>query len=172
MTPQARRFVCEIERFGLDENVEARAAVGEAWRMLVLARARCLDTTNAGNRSKSRHTTPKCINGLVHAGKCLTRSGPLWTVMLACCLSQCSDQDSANAGRESCFDVAPICQQWDGRWLASVRAFRRAGIRRPEDWLVQVPFRHYMRKPGPICGSASPQSEDRPSHKEIPIATD
>lgn len=37
---------------------------------------------------------------------------------------------------------------------------------------MQVPFRRYMKEPGPICGSASPQSEDRPSHKEIPIATD
>jgi hypothetical protein len=34
---------------------------------------------------------------------------------------------------------------------------------------MQVPFRHYMKEPGPICGSASPQSEDQPSHKEIPL---
>lgn len=34
---------------------------------------------------------------------------------------------------------------------------------------MQVPFRRYMKEPGPIRGSASPQSEDRPSHKEIPL---
>ena len=37
---------------------------------------------------------------------------------------------------------------------------------------MQVPFRRYMKEPGLISGSASPQSEDRPSHKEIPIAND
>lgn len=42
-------------------------------------------------------------------------------------------------------------------------------MKRPEDWLMQVPFRRYMKEPGPICGSVSPQSEDRPSHKEIPL---
>ena len=73
---------------------------------------------------------------------------------------------------EGYLDVAPVCKQWAGIWLASVIAFCRIGEKRLEDWLMQVPFRRYMKEPGPIRGSAPPQSEDRPSHKEIPIATD
>lgn len=95
--------------------------------------------------------------------------GPLCCYCLA---GRDSGQGSVHAGRGSCLDVAPACKQWAGSWLASVRAFCRIGMRRPEDWLMQVPFRRYMKEPGPICGSASPQSEDRPSHKEIPFATD
>jgi hypothetical protein len=81
VTPRARRLVCEIERYGLDENVEG-TMFWEAWRMLELAHAGSLDTTNV--RDQSIPGLPRhCINnGLVHAWKCLTRGGPLWAIML------------------------------------------------------------------------------------------
>lgn len=142
--------------------------------MLELVRA---GTARHRQRSRPEHNTANhamYINsGLVHAWKCLTRGGPLWGIMLlATCAMLGSGQRKCRPVGKSFLDVALVCKQCGGSWLASVRAFCRIGMRRPEDWLMQVPFRRYMKEPGPICGSVSPQSEDRPSHKEIPIATD
>ena len=156
--------------------MEARTAVREARRIPELVRAGYLDTTNAHHRSIAWYIHAECIINTWTESRlgvpCLTRDGPLCGP--SCCLLPlpCSDQGSAYVGNGSCLDVAPVCKQWGRHWLASVIAFCRIGVRRPEDWLMQVPFRRYMKEPDPISGSASPQSEDRPSHKEIPIAND
>lgn len=90
----------------------------------------------------------------------------------SCCLRGARIRSGQMPVGESCLDVASVCKQWAGGRPASVRAFCRIRMRRLEDWLMQVPFGRYINDPRPICGSASPQSEDRPSHKEIPVATD
>ena len=54
----ARRFVREIEPYGVEENVEARTAVWEAWRNLELVCNGSLDTTIVRDLRLPRHTTP------------------------------------------------------------------------------------------------------------------
>lgn len=79
MTPLVRRFVCEIERCRLDENVEARPVVWEAWRAPEPAHAGYLDSKTEHIRA---YRAMRINTKLIHAWKCLTRCGPLRTVLL------------------------------------------------------------------------------------------